>query len=235
MALIRKSTSELSIKPKMSLPLQLALVAVGAIVFCGSLYWSYQAGKQAGHQQIDQDLATISRLNTNIAGLSGQLEKAKEDLIVAQRHQQIQEEAYNRINEAYAGSERKNSYLGSRLDFYRSIISPEDGNAGPAIQSLQAERTEQGVKFDVTLVQAIRHKVQVRGALEVTLIENERSVAVWPSSNPRNVSYQYFEQISGQFEVANISDDAILRVTLTLQDGKQLVRDYPLSATLKTE
>lgn len=232
MALIRKSTSELSIKPKMSLQLSLAIAAVGVLVFCGLLYWSYDSGMRAGHAQIQEDRATISRLNSNIAELSGQLDKAKEDLIIAQRHQQIQAEAYDQINAAYASSEKKNSYLGSRLDFYRSIISPEDGNAGPAIQSLQATRVGEGIKFDVTLVQAIRHKHQVRGALEVSLIDQDGPVASWPTGNPRSVNYQYFEQITGQFDVGEISDSARINVKLTLQDGTKLQQEYRLASVL---
>ena len=51
--------------------------------------------------------------------------------------------------------------LGSRLDFYRSIISPEDGQSGPAIQDLEPTYENGVLSFDVTLVQAIKHKHQV--------------------------------------------------------------------------
>jgi hypothetical protein len=234
MAIIRKSTSELSIKPKMSPQLKAALSLIGVLMFAASLYLSYHFGVQAGHTQVEKDRATIGRLNATIGNLRADLEKASEDLIIAQRHQQIQEEAYEQINAAYASSEKKNRYLGSRLDFYRSIISPEDGSAGPAIQALEAEVTDTGLDFDVTLVQAINHKQQIQGSLEVSLTDGEKAVAIWPKGSPRSVNYQYFEQVSGSFEVAEVSDNARISVKLVLQSGEQLTREYLLSTVLKT-
>ncbi len=209
-----------------------ALIAVAAIVLCAALFLTYQAGVNAGHAQVEQDRATISRLNNSITQLTEQLDTSEQNLIIAQRHQQIQAEAYDQINDAYASSERKNSYLGSRLDFYRSIISPEDGSSGPGIQALEATRSATGVSFDVTLVQAIKHKEQVRGAIEVRLSDASGRTEVWPKSGPRSVNYQYFEQISGAIEVAEVSDNAKLNVKLILQNGDMLERSFALADVL---
>lgn len=230
--MIRKSTSELSIKPKMSSQMRLAILLASGAMIIVLLVLSYQAGVKAGHEKIEEDRATIGRLNNSIEELRANLDESDQNLIVAQRHQQIQEEAYQQINAAYASAERKNSYLGSRLDFYRSIISPESGAAGPAIQSLEATPNEAGIDFDITLVQAIKHKHQVRGTLEVSMVASDGSALIWPQGSPRSVNYQYFEQISGTFEGARMSDNAKITVKLSLQDGEQLVREFRLSAVV---
>lgn len=234
MAIIRKRTSELSIKPKLSKSMVLTLASIGALVFLALLYFTYQYGVKAGNAQIDQDRATIGRLNNDITQLKAKLEQSNHELIIAQRHQQIQAEAYDQINAAYASSEQKNSYLGSRLDFYRSIISPQDGNAGPAIQSATLRRLDDSFEFSITLVQAIKHKHQVRGNLDVALIVNGETQATWPRDNSRSVSYQYFEQVSGKFEISELPDNAKLKVTFDLQGGDTLVREFTLADVLSS-
>lgn len=193
------------------------------------LYFSYAYGIQSGHTKFQQDQALIQQLNSTVTGLRADLASSQEGFVFAQRQQQIQEEAYKQISKTYSNSEQKNRVLGSRLDFYRSIISPEDGQTGPAIQSLQANHENGQVTFDVILVQAIKHKHQVRGNLKVTLYESDRTTGQWPVSSPRSVSYQYFEQISGSIEQVSLADNAKLKVELSLQDGETLERWFDVT------
>lgn len=217
----------------MSPTTRLALLGGGLVIFLGALAISYQLGVNQGHSRIDQDRAMIGQLNSSLTELRAKLATAEQNLIVAQRHQQIQEEAYNQINSAYAGAEEKNRYLGSRLDFYRSIISPEDGQSGPSIQSVSAVKSRSQLSFDITLVQAIKHRHQVMGNLKVSLIEGEKLVGEWPQNTNRSVNFQYFQQISGAIETANLSESAKLRVSLILQDGDILEREYNLADLLE--
>jgi hypothetical protein len=171
----------------------------------------------------------ITQLDTRFQAMEVELDAAKEELIFSQRQQQIQEEAYKQMSKAYANSEQKNSVLGSRLDFYRSIISPENGQSGPAIQSINHQFADGKLSFDVTLVQAIRHKHQVRGNLRVSLYENDALVAQWPKLSSRSVSYQYFQQISGVIESARPPEAAKLKVELDVQDGEKLERWFDVN------
>lgn len=232
--MLRSPTNQLSIKPKMSTRTRVGLSLLILVLLVSVMALSFQFGMKVGNDRIEQDSATITRLETDLASLQDQLDRSQQDLIIAQRNQQIQEEAYEQMNQAYASSERKNSYLGSRLDFYRSIISPEDGEAGPAIQAFQASRNASGIGFKVTLVQAIEHNQQVMGNLQVSLIEGEQQIAVWPKSGPRSINYQYFEQISGVLEVAEFNQDARISVQFSLQNGEQLQREFNLSGLLPT-
>jgi len=222
--MLRKSTNDLSIKPKMSKSVQMALIVGGLFALIVSWYFVHRSGVQSGHKKYADDQIMIGQLNDTIGSLREGLSKAEENFVFAQRQQQIQEEAYKQISKAYANSEQKNRVLGSRLDFYRSIISPEDGQSGPAIQSLAYEYADGLVSFDVTLVQAIKHKHQVRGSLKLTLYNGDVALGQWPASSPRSVSYQYFEQISGSIEAAELSDSAKMKVELSMQGGKKLQR-----------
>lgn len=222
--MIRKSTNDLSIKPKMSRNSFMALLLGGVFVLFAVIYFVHGHGVRSGHDRFEQDQATIAQLNRTIEGLRTELSVSQEGLIFSKRQQQIQEEAYKQMSKAYSNSEQKNSVLGSRLDFYRSIISPEDGQSGPAIQELKHAYNQGKLSFDITLVQAIKHKHQVRGNLKVILYENDVVTAQWPLSSERSVSYQYFKQISGSIDKQVIAENAKVKVELNLQDGSTLER-----------
>jgi len=229
--MLRKPTNDLSIRPKMSRSSVMALVVGGLFVFIATCYFAYGQGVRSGHQKYTQDQTLISQLNNSIKELKIELSSAQEGLIFSQRQQQIQEEAYKQISKAYTNSEQKNSVLGSRLDFYRSIISPEDGQSGPAIQDMQHRLRDDKLSFDITLVQAIKHKHQVRGKLKVVLYEGDTSVAQWPASSARSVNYQYFQQVSGVFDRSSLVGNEKLKVELELQGGEKLERWFSLSQT----
>ena len=226
--MIRNNTNQLTIRPKMSSSVVMALAVAGMLIFILVAYFSYSAGIKKGYGEQETDKLLISQLKNSASELKSELASTQESLIFAERQQQIQEEAYKQLNKAYSNSEQKNSVLGSRLDFYRSIISPEDGQAGPAIQSLNHMHVDKQLNFDITLVQAIKHKHQVRGIMRVSLYENDKVVGKWPLSNTRSISYQYFQQISGSIEAEKITDSAKIKVELTLQDGEKLERWFPL-------
>ena len=232
--MIRNSTNDLSIRPKMSRSTFMALIVGGVFCTFVALYFAYSQGVVAGHKRFEEDKALVQQLNGTIDGLRQDLKVAEEGLIFAERQKQIQEEAYNQMSMAYANSEQKNQVLGSRLDFYRSIISPEDGQSGPSIQAVSHRYADDALAFDITLVQAIKHKHQVRGNLRVTLFENDIAVAQWPSANSRSVSYQYFQQISGSIDRPGLLENAKLKVELELQDGANLEQWVKVSTKAPT-
>ena len=205
------------------------LVIGGVFALFALVYFFYGQGMRSGHDAYEKDQVMIAQLNETIVSLRGDLTVSQEGLNFSKRQQQIQEEAYKQMSKAYANSEQKNRVLGSRLDFYRSIISPESGQSGPAIQELEHTFSEGKLSFDITLVQAIKHKHQVRGNLKATLFENDVATATWPLSSDRSVSYQYFEQVSGSIEKSVISENAKLKIELNLQGGSKLERWFNVS------
>ena len=222
--MIRNSTNQLSIKPKVSKAASSVLWCGGFLLSLAALYAAYSYGINMGHKQLQQDHLTISQFDKTITELRSELSQSKELMVNAQRQRQIQQEAYKQVSSAYAGSEQKNSFLGSRLDFYRSIISPENGQGGPAIQALDSVWDSAGLNFDITLVQAIRHKHHVQGTLQVYLYDQEQLVEQWPKSSKRSVNYQYFQQVSGAFEAKKVLENAKIKVVFSVQGGEDVVR-----------
>lgn len=232
--MIRNSTNQISIKPRASTMAKTIAAVVAAIVVLSLIYFSYSFGVRSGHSQYEQDSALITQLNSTINDLQNDLDQSQQKIIFSDRQKQIQEEAYKQMSTAYASSEQKNSYLGSRLDFYRSIISPEGGQSGPAIQAIDYS-SEVGlagsdIAFDVTLVQAIKHKVNVTGNLVVELYDGDAKLSQWPENGSRSINYQYFQQISGVFESVAKLQDASIRVSLSLHDGTEIEKTFIVDA-----
>ncbi|MDB4512039.1 hypothetical protein N9060_01115 [Arenicella sp.] len=221
--MIRNSTNQISIKPRISTTTKLIVMVAALFMLLAMIYFSYDFGMRSGNSQYGEDAVLIEQLNNTIAKQQDDLDLSQQQIIFAERQKQIQEEAYKQMSSAYASSEQKNRYLGSRLDFYRSIISPEGGQSGPAIQAIDtiSEAAQQGsdIAFDVTLVQAIKHKVNVTGNLVIELYNGEDLVKTWPESGSRSVNYQYFQQISGVFESVPALEDANIKAILSLNDG----------------
>ncbi|MFT4634654.1 MAG: isochorismate synthase EntC [Arenicella sp.] len=227
--MIRKSTNELSIKPKMSRNTVVASLILGVFAMLALVYFVYDQGLSSGHDRLKQDQTMITQLNDTIIKLHNQLSISQESLIFSKRQQQIQSEAYKQMSKAYSNAEKTKGQLVSKVDFYRSIISPENGQSGPAIQDFEYQYDKGKLDFDITLVQAIQHKHQVRGGLRVTLFENDVATAQWPLSSVRSVNYQYSRIVSGSFEKVVIAKNVKLKVELNLQGGAVLERWFNVS------
>jgi hypothetical protein len=206
------------------LKMVLILIALGWL-----LYQLYAFGVRSGHIQIEQDRMRINKLTQTVEELRADLDKERREKIFAQRHQQIQEEAYRQMNKAYAGAEQENRYLESRLDFYRSIISPPDGNAGPAIQGFNYELKNGQLEFEVILIQSIKHKHQVRGELLVELYQQDKLIKQWPASGAASVNYQYFQKVNGVIENFRTTGADRILLTLKLREAEPLLRWHQIS------
>ena len=226
--MIKNQSGPLTIRPKLSSSAIMAGVVVVLLVLIVAAYFSYQAGIKKGYENFESDKILLQQLSGSVESLRSELASSEQNLIFAQRQQQIQEEAYKQLSKAYSNSEEKNSVLGSRLDFYRSIISPEDGKTGPSIQGLESDYVDGVLTFDITLVQAIKHKKQVQGSLTASLYQNGKLTGQWPLSSKRSVNYQYFQQVSGTIEIAKLSANSTLKVELTLQSGDKIERTFTL-------
>jgi len=176
--MIRQATNKVTIRPQVSLKYKLMFAGVALLVLIGSLYASYHIGLKSGHTKYDNDQALIAKLIQEKEGLAQQKLGLAGDVAAANREMQIHDEAYLQMSNAYESAENKNRYLESRLDFYRSIVSPEGGQVGPVIQHFEHSWNQEGVEFQLTLIQSVKHKHQVRGQVLVELYNDGVSLGM---------------------------------------------------------
>lgn len=227
--MLRRPTNELLIKPRVSKKYRALVIAGAVIILLGLLFAAFQYGRHSGNTQLvsDQDRNTI--LKQEVQQLTEQHRASENKLMFAQRQQQIQEEAYKQMSDAYAGAEKKNRYLTSRVDFYRSIISPRNNEKGPRIHDLSYTTTAGQISFDVTLVQSIKHKHQVRATIRAFLVDTDNQVlASWPETSGKTVNFQYFQNASGTFKVSEISEGLKIKVELAVDGGKIIERWFDI-------
>lgn len=227
--MLRRSTNELLIKPRVSKKHRTAIMISTLVIVLGLLFAAFQYGRYSGNAQLDKDAEQIVSLKQQIEKLGGQNSTNENKLMFAQRQQQIQEEAYKQMSEAYASAEKKNRYLTSRVDFYRSIISPRNNEKGPRIQDLNHSISEDQISFDITLVQSIKHKHQVRGTVRAFLIDaNNQVFASWPETNAKAVNFQYFQHTSGVFRVPEVLEGHKIKVELTVEGDNIIERLFDI-------
>jgi len=215
--MIRQATNKVTIRPQVSLKYKLMFAGVALLVLIGSLYASYHIGLKSGHTKYDNDQALIAKLI-----------QEKEGLAQANREMQIHDEAYLQMSNAYESAENKNRYLESRLDFYRSIVSPEGGQVGPVIQHFEHSWNQEGVEFQLTLIQSVKHKHQVRGQVLVELYNDGVSLGRWPENKLMPVNYQYYQELRGEIGVDNLPEDAKIKVSFKVNGGNDLERWFNL-------
>ena len=225
------SISPLVSKPRVSSKLIMMLIIIGLVLAAVIAYFAYFQGIKKGYKDLETDKLLVEQLSKTVEELKVESESTQQSLVFSERQLQIQEEAYKQLNKAYANSEEKNSVLRSQLDFYRSIVSPADGQSGPAIQALNSDYDSGTLSFDVTLVQAIKHEGQVQGSITVSILDGDDVIGQWPSTSARSVNYKYFQQISGSIEIADLTQANKVKVELKINSGDTVERLFPLSFT----
>lgn len=241
--MIRRKTSELLIRPRMSVRQRLALALLIAIIVITSLYGTYKFGVRSVEANFINNEARIGELEQDVSNMNQTNSELHTDLALAERQKQIQAQAYKEVSDAYAGVVEKNEFLNRRLDFYRSIISPEDGKAGVKIHDFEIKYAfddvteETKLLFDLTLVQSIRHNINVRADVVIGVYrktDKQNPIVVWPEQDSKAVNFKYYEKISGELVVAKLNqlqaEELELKVDVKIrgENSGDVAEWYPL-------
>lgn len=190
----------LKIQPAVNPMRRLKRVGLGLVMFVSLVMGSYYFGKhQSGSNEIlyrDLVVELERELET--------FEQYKETLVFAQSQLQITKEAYGGLKDSLMQCDANIDTARYQLAFYRSIISPDDGESGLKIHDLQLERVADG-SFSVTVVllQSIEHDDLVSGEvhLEVVAEDGDQVIGRWPETGGKRFDLRYFEKVTGQIEL----------------------------------
>ncbi len=178
-----------------------ALVAGIALT---AIYLSFELGRiQAGHNIVDV-AAERQVLNSEIDGLENTIRELKEDIAILETHREIDAEAYRDVESSLSELQVKIQEQRDAIQFYRGIVSPEDGGRGLRVQemTLTSGRDERVFNLRLVLVQAMRHDRRVTGDVVLrisgedddgvktytyTELKTEAAAADWP------FSFRYFQ------------------------------------------
>lgn len=186
-----------------------SLAAVGAWAFYAYLRATTVSGFERA--QVDLEALQMERrdLNRRLRQANSENERLRDELTYLQRSREIEDETCVNVKSSLDGLQAEVLDLREQVAFYRGIVSPEMAKAGVRVYSLKLRPTEvaQTYRFEVVLIQSMRHERQVNGELRV-MVEGLRggktaSVAAAGdgSSSARNLlfSFRYFQELGGAF------------------------------------
>ena len=225
-------TGEMIVKPRVSprAKIVIAVVIVTALVF--AFGWIYNYGLSvAGFHWL-----SANRQQEALRADIKRLEKANAELRVAlaraQRTLQMDQSAYQELDRALKASADEIVELREELNFYRNIISPVDKKAGLRIQSLAIEPigNTNEYRYKLVLIQALKHDRSIRGKaqLEISGMQGgQDTVMKFPRSSegPIKVSFKYFQDIQGKFELPKDFKPRQVKVTVIPVRGRQGVEE----------
>jgi len=208
--MLRKSTNEVSIRPKLSRDKIVALISVAVVTVAALLFGSYKIGYRQANFDAAENGSYIVRLEKQLRESENKGKSLTQELAVAQRKVQVQKSAYDEITSSYSRVDEKNEYLNRRVNFYRSIISPKDGRSGVKIHDVRSTLSDNGdLNLEVVLIQSIDHVRDADVHVKIEMHDSKKSKSgrhVWPESGTEVVSFRLSETLNINFKV-DANDD----------------------------
>lgn len=140
-----------------------------------------------------------------------QIEALKDQIVYLQRSQEIDQQACATVKASLAGLQEEVADLHEQVAFYRGIVSPDASRAGVRVYELKVYPTpSSGVfRFDLVLIQSVRHDRRVAGRVEITLQGISRGqtqvhrLSELMLDGQKNLlfSFKYFEEFGGEFRL----------------------------------
>ena len=165
-------------------------------------------------------------------------QQLKDQAAYLSRSQQIDDSACSAVKLSLASMQAESADLREQLSFYRGIVSPAESQAGVRVFEFKvysplAKDAAAGVyKYDLVLIQSVRHDKRVDGDLSVSFegfhggTKQSLKLADLATDGNKNLvfSFKYFEEFSGSFRFPEGFKP--LRATVTVQgDGSPRIDD----------
>lgn len=134
-------------------------------------YLTFEFGRiQAGYNIADA-ISERQALARQIRALRRDNEQLTEQIALLETHRDIDRAAYKDVETSLTDLQRKIQEQRDAIEFYRGIISPEDGGRGLRVQDLKLAKTGEEGRYSLrlVLVQVKQHDRAVTGDVELTL------------------------------------------------------------------
>lgn len=198
--------------------LRWALIAAGTAVLAMSAWGLYSYTRattvvdfERAQTERDQLLAERRDLTTKLRDAHGQVDQLKDQVVYLQRSQEIDQQACASVKSSLTGLQEEVSDLQEQVAFYRGIVSPDASRAGVRVYEFKVAPTAtSGVfRFDLVLIQSVRHDRRIAGRIEVALQgiaagqTQAHRLSDLTISGEKNLvfSFKYFEEFGGEFRL----------------------------------
>ncbi len=229
----RRTTGQLIVRPRLSPRTKLLLAGGTLTAVMLAAGWIYNYGLSTAGFERSSAAQEQERLQAEIRRRTAENQELREALARAQRSVQMNETAFQELDQALKASAQEIVKLREELNFYRNIISPPDKKSGLRIQSLFVEpagATNQ-YRYKLVLIQALKHEQTINGSarFEITGVQNgQDAVVAIPAASDRSikVNFKYFQDIEGEFELPQNFKPRRIKVNVTPNRGAQVEESF---------
>lgn len=235
----RRTTGELVVKPRLSSRTKLLLAGGTLTVVVVAAGWIYNYGLSMAGFERSSAAQEQQKLQDEVRQRTAEIQELRDSLARAQRSVQMNETAFQELDRSLKASAQEIVKLREELNFYRNIISPADKKSGLRIQNLYVEPagTTNQYRYKLVLIQALKHEQTINGSASFEIsgaLSGQDSTVSIPGTGDRaiKVSFKYFQDIEGQFELPKNFKPRRIKVSVTPAGGAQAVEEsysWPLT------
>ena len=232
---LRNRTAELVVKRRYSSRVKLFIagfIAVVLIVGSGAIY--NHGLSMAGFDKMSAYERQVG-LKGELNRLKDENQELRESLARAQRALQMDQIAYQELDQSLKDSAKEIVKLREELTFYRNIISPANKVSGLQIQGLHIERqgtdpARNEYRYKLVLVQALKHDRQIygRAKLDITgMLAGAEITLSYPSTTekPIALNFKYFQDAEGVLTLPANFKPLRIKVSVTTTGNDALTID----------
>lgn len=222
---------------------RLLMLALGAFVLLGG--WGlYHMGRMNAPSEVVRQVEVAAKrgsadhdeLVAENRRLKAENERLSERLTVIKRSAEVDEVADSELHNSLNDLQSRVAELKKELAFYRSIVSPDEAEAGLRVQAFRVDRSRQDevYRFHLTLIQAMRHEGSVAGSVRMRLegLRDGESVSLdWSeiALDPGAklvFSFKYFQELGAAFRVPDNLEPTLVEVEVAPEaNGKNAVTE----------
>jgi hypothetical protein len=194
-----------------------------------SLLISFEYGRKvAGYNSADAD-AYISQLQEQLEESQAEIIETQRQATMLERNSQIDDGASVQLKETLAQVQGEAAELKKELSFYKSIVSPEQGDRSLAIQTIQLKQNEEGgYHYKIMVSQRGRNDQFARGSINVSIegVDKGQPVTLMLSEvskeakKPLKFGFKYFQNFEGVMNLPVAFQPDSLHVKVKPSTGK---------------
>ena len=134
-------------------------------------YLVFELGRIQGGYSVVEATARAGDLRDEIATLQREVVSLREEIALHETHREIDREAYSQVEANLSALQQKIQEQRDAIEFYRGIMSPEDGAQGLRVHGVKLSRGAREREYVVRLilVQLMKHDRAVQGDVDLVL------------------------------------------------------------------
>ena len=202
------------------------------VIFCMILIllWiSFEYGRKvAGFHSADAE-AYIGQLQEQLEESQAQIIESNRQATMLERNSRIDGDASVQLKETLAQAQNEALELKKELSFYKSIVSPEQGDRSLAIQTIQLKKNEEGgYNYKIMVSQRGRNDHFARGSIDVSIegVDKGQPVVLTlaevskDTKKPMKFGFKYFQNFEGVMNLPAAFQPDSLHVIVKPSTGK---------------